>query len=86
MIGALIEFLVGLLARVVLHALRHALAWYLLAAVLGLTAWSRQSVPLAIAAAIVVVFRLIFAWLEKQARTSLIDPARCDDQAADRGP
>ena len=80
MLGLLIDALLDVLSYLILQPLKYAWVWWALAAgLLGAALWW-QSAPLAIAAAIVVVARLVFAWLERQARTQLVEPKKPDNE------
>ena len=74
MIGLLLDLLISLFVGLIVTPLRSALTWWILAGALLLAALWWQSLPLAIVAAVVIAIRLVFAWLEQQARTPLIEP------------
>lgn len=74
MIGLLLDLLISLFAGLIVTPLRYALTWWILAGALLLAAFWWESLPLAIVAAVVIAIRLVFAWLEQQARTPLIEP------------
>ena len=73
MLEMLLGVVLDILSFLILDVLTHAWVWWALAAgLLGAALWWR-SVSLAIAAAIVVALRLMFAWLERQAGTQLVE-------------
>lgn len=68
MIEAILELLLRALGSLLAQIwLIPTWTWSALALVLGLVALLKSSVAVAVAAILVVVFRLIFAWLERQA-------------------
>ena len=73
--GAIVDFLIHSIVWIVVNTLgRYTWIWWALAAGLLTAAVARQSWPFAIGAAIVVIIRLVFAWLETLARAPLVDP------------
>lgn len=68
MIEAILELLLRALGSLLAQIwLIPTWTWWALALVLGLVALVKSSLAVAVAAILVVVFRLIFAWLERQA-------------------